>query len=172
MRLYARPLTLAKANAAVARLHRHHFPVVGHRYSIGAYDDGELVGVAIVGRPVARACDQFKIAEVSRLATNGHRNACSFLYAAAARAADAMGYESIQTYTLASEPGTSLRASGWTDEGPRCGGDGWQSRVGRRNDQPTCAKRRWKKVLRNGTASLPDDVEPVACAVAQLELTI
>src|SRR5438067_820085 len=108
------PLTLAEANAFVARRHRHHMPVVGHRFSLGAIDgDGVLVGCAIVGRPVARGFDWRRVCEVTRVCTDGTRNAPSLLYGACARAAAAMGYERIITYTLESEPGTSLRAAGW-----------------------------------------------------------
>lgn len=87
--------------------------------------------------------------EVSRLVTDGTRNACSILYAAAARAADAMGFVKIQTYILADEPGTSLLASGWEPEAITRGGD-WNgtSRGGRRTDQPMGEKIRWAKVFR------------------------
>lgn len=104
---------LAEANAFVAALHRHHKPVVGHLFSLGAAKDGKIVGVAIVGRPVARMRDDGVTAEVTRLCTDGTRNACSFLYGAAARAAFALGFKRIGTYILASEPGVSLTAAGW-----------------------------------------------------------
>jgi hypothetical protein len=146
--LDAIPLTLAQANALVSALHRHHKPVRGHRFSIGARLDGRMVAAVIVGRPVARAVDQYAIAEVTRLVSDGTPNACSFLYGRAAQAAKAMGFASIQTYTLATEPGTSLRAAGWACEGsPRPHGEGWGSREGRRNDQPTETKVRWRKAL-------------------------
>lgn len=107
------PLTLKQANGLISELHRHHKPVVGHRFSIGAESDGKLVAAVVVGRPVSREVDQYRVAEVTRLVTDGTRNACSLLYAAAARAAQAMGFDLIQTYILESEPGTSLKASGW-----------------------------------------------------------
>lgn len=143
------PLTIKQANAVVAELHRHHKPVRGHRFSLGVVDhDGTLRGACIVGRPVARATDQYNVAEVTRLVTDGSRNACSILYAAAARACAAMGFEKIQTFILASEPGTSLRAAGWTMEAETAGGD-WNriSRGGRRLDQPQGPKTRWAKRL-------------------------
>jgi hypothetical protein len=93
--------------------HRHHTPPRGHKYSIAACADGEIVGVVIVGRPVARRRDDGMTLEVTRLCTNGRRNACSFLYGAAARAAFALGYARIGTYVLKSEPGTTLKAAGW-----------------------------------------------------------
>ena len=104
---------LDEANAFVAALHRHHPPVVGHKFSLGAVKDGELVGVVIVGRPVARLRDDGATLEVTRLCTNGVKNACSFLYGAAARACFALGYKRIGTYTMPDEGGASLRASGW-----------------------------------------------------------
>ena len=48
------PMTLKEANAYVEQYHRHHKPVVGHKFSIGCSDGEKIVGVAIVGRPVAR----------------------------------------------------------------------------------------------------------------------
>jgi hypothetical protein len=107
------PLTLAEANAFIVAHHRHHGRVVGHKFSIGATCGDKVVGVAVVGRPVARRRDDGLTLEVTRLCTDGTRNACSFLYGAAARAAFALGYKRIGTYILKSEDGASLRASGW-----------------------------------------------------------
>ena len=81
------PVTLSAANAFVEKYHRHHKAVTGHKFSLGCEKDGELVGVAIVGRPVSRYLDDGKTLEVNRLCTLGEKNACSFLYGAAARAA-------------------------------------------------------------------------------------
>lgn len=97
------PVSLAEANAFVAQHHRHHKPVTGHKFSIGCTAEGRLVGVAIVGRPVSRYLDNGLTLEVNRLCTDGTKNACSMLYAAAWRAARAMGYEKIITYTLDTE---------------------------------------------------------------------
>ena len=118
------PVTLATANGFVAAYHRHHKPMVGEKYSIGCISQGRIVGVAIVGRPVSRHLDNGMTLEVTRLCTDGTRNACSFLYAAAARAAKAMGYTKIITYTLDTESGASLRAVGWLCEG-LAGGKEW-----------------------------------------------
>ena len=104
---------LDEANAFVARHHRHHRPVVGHLFSLGVVDGDRIVGVVIVGRPVARLRDDGETAEVTRLCTDGTGNACSFLYGAASRAAFALGFRRIGTYILASEPGVSLTAAGW-----------------------------------------------------------
>lgn len=98
-------IELADANAFVAEHHPHHKPVVGHKFSLGAILDGRLVGCAIVGRPVARMRDDGETLEVTRLCTDGTKNACSFLYGACARAAFALGYRRIGTYILATEQG-------------------------------------------------------------------
>ena len=126
MRLKAFPLLLSDANAFVEAHHRHHPPVVGHKFSIGAALDGELVGVVIVGRPISRHRDDGLTLEVTRLCTDGTRNTCSFLYGRAAKAAFALGYQRIGTYTLPDEGGASLRASGWSLIGERGGGE-WDS---------------------------------------------
>jgi hypothetical protein len=108
-------LDLDEANAFVLRHHRHHGTVRGHVFSIGAalHVNGQIVGVAIVGRPVSRGLDDGVTAEVSRLCTDGTLNACSFLYGAAARGAFALGFKRIGTYILKDESGASLRAAGW-----------------------------------------------------------
>lgn len=143
-RLSLLPLDLAEANAFVSRWHRHHRPVVGHKFSLGAALGETVIGVAIVGRPVSRHRDDGMTLEVTRLCTDGTRNACSFLYGAAARAAFALGFQRIGTYTLAEEGGASLRASGWKLLGERGGGT-W-GRVGRpRVDRhPTQGKLLWE----------------------------
>lgn len=107
------PLTLRAANAFILEYHRHHGKVQGHKFSIGLMSEGVLSGCAVVGRPVARRLDDGFTAEVTRLCTDGTRNACSMLYSACARAAAAMGYTRIVTYILAEETGTSLLATGW-----------------------------------------------------------
>lgn len=149
MGLEAVATTLAEANAFVGILHRHHKPATGHRWSLGCTLDGKLVGVCIVGRPVARKTDQYAVAEVLRLCTDGTRNACSFLYARAARAAEALGYWKIQTFILEEESGVSLRAAAWECEGlvkpPRFG---WNTRKGRKRDQPQGNKVRWSRVFK------------------------
>ena len=114
-KLSAAPIGFAEAAEFVREHHRHHTPPVGHKFSIAAMSGDRLVGVVIVGRPVSRRRDDGTTLEVTRLCVlDGERNACSFLYGCAARAAFALGYRRIGTYTLKSEPGTSLRAAGWT----------------------------------------------------------
>ena len=119
------PVSLKTANAYVAKWHRHHKPVTGHKFSIGCTNaQDELVGVAIVGRPVSRYLDDGQTLAVNRLCTDGTKHACGMLYAAAWRAAQAMGYRKIITYILDTESGTSLRAAGWSCAG-LAGGRRW-----------------------------------------------
>ncbi len=141
------PVALATANAFVNAHHRHHKATAGHKFSIGCAKDGELVGVAIVGRPVSRYLDDGWTLEVNRLCTTGEKNACSILYAASARAAKAMGYRKIITYTLDSESGSSLRAAGWNCAG-LAGGKCWTG--SRKPDSalyPAQMKLRYEKLL-------------------------
>ena len=103
------PISLAEANAFVHEYHRHHDPVPGAKFCIACSDDSGVRGVAIVGRPVARMLDDGWTLEVNRCCTDGARNACSILYGAAWRAARALGYRKLITYTLPEEGGASLR---------------------------------------------------------------
>lgn len=142
------PLELRDLNELVRRLHRHHKPVQGHRFSLGCMRGPDLVGGCSVGRPVARLVNHRECVEVTRLVSDGSPHVCSFLYGAAARAAHALGYRRIQTYTLPSEGGASLRAAGWLCEG-EAGGGQWHHTDGkpRRTDQPIERKLRWSRTL-------------------------
>lgn len=148
MALCIKTVTLKTANDFVEAHHRHHKRVVGHKFSIGAFTrDGFLCGVAIVGRPVSRHRDDGETLEVTRLCTDGTKNACSFLYSAAARAGKSLGYKKIGTYVLSSESGVTLKASGWTCLGER-GGGSWSSTSRPRVDKhPTETKLLFEKVL-------------------------
>jgi hypothetical protein len=124
-RLTIIPVELAEANAFVREFHRHHQPVPGHKFSLGVMDENRVIrGVAIIGRPVSRHMDDGLTLEVNRVATDGAPNACSALYGAARRATFALGYRKLITYTLASEPGSSLRGAGWRLIG-EAGGGNW-----------------------------------------------
>lgn len=107
------PIDLATANDFVRRLHRHSKPTVSHKVSVGVQLDGVLRGVAIAGRPVSRVLDDGWTIEVYRVCTDGTRNACTKLYAAACLSAKGQGYRKAITYTLECEPGTSVRAAGF-----------------------------------------------------------
>lgn len=148
--LYIRPATIKQLNSFVEEHHRHHKKVVSHRFSLLCYNNKEIVGACSVGRPVARNCDPYLTAEVTRLVTNGTKNACSILYAASARICKEMGFKRIQTYILETEPGTSLKASGWAFDHISQGGQ-WKHTDGkaRRTDQPICKKQLWLKELNN-----------------------
>ncbi len=144
-RLQHQRIEFAAAAEFVAVHHRHHTPPVGHLFSIGAYREAGLVGVVIVGRPVARGRDDGLTAEVTRLCVrDDERNACSFLYGKAARAALAMGFRRIGTYTLARESGASLRAAGWVVIS-EIKGRSWDAPSRRRTDKhPTENKLLWE----------------------------
>jgi hypothetical protein len=107
------PISFRAANAFISQHHRHHRPSLGHIFSLAVSDGERIVAVATIGRPVSRILDDGWTVEVNRLASDGGRNACSMLYAAAWRTARAMGYRKIITYILQTEPGTSLAAAGW-----------------------------------------------------------
>lgn len=153
MSLRIKPCTLKQANGLVEELHRHHKPVVGHRFSIACYDGGRLVGVAICWRPVARMCDQDNVLEITRCATDGTKNTISKLYSAVCKAARSMGFRSVQTYTLPEEGGSSMKAAGFRFVG-EAGGGQWKHTDGkpRRTDQPTGVKWKWERVF-------PENVE-------------
>jgi hypothetical protein len=152
------PVSLADANDFVANHHRHHKPLSFHKFSVGCASAGSLVGVAIVGRPVSRNLDDGQTLEVSRLCTDGTKNACSMLYNAAWRAAKAIGYKKIITYILDSENGASLKAAGWNKEAD-VKYQSWDRPGRRRNtDAPICDKQRWSKTVPGvGTLNIKED---------------
>lgn len=116
------PVSQREAFAFVALHHRHHRPPCGSVFQLGASSAGRVVGVVLVGRPVARGLQDGWTLEVNRCCTDGTPNACSMLYGAAWRAARALGYRRLITYTLPAEGGASLRGAGWRVVGKRGGG--------------------------------------------------
>ena len=144
------PITLKAAQAFVSAHHRHNDPPHGHKFSIGLTDGGQLVGVVVTGQPIARANNDGYTAEITRCCViNNQRNANSRLYAAAIRAARAMGYRRIITYTLPEESGASLKAVGFRVDGmTKNNPDGWNM-PGRPRKKPVkypyCQKMRWIK---------------------------
>ena len=138
------PTTLAEANAFVTEHHRHHKPVIGHKASIAASCDGLVVGVAILSHPIARHADDGWTVEITRLCTDGTRNAASFLLGASRRLAFALGYARIITYTLAEEGGASLRGAGFRVLG-EAGGGSWSRESRPRVDKhPLQVKIKWE----------------------------
>lgn len=112
MGLRIAPVTFRQACAFIAEHHRHHRPPRGMKFAVSVMDGADLVGVATVGRPVARRLDDGGTVEVTRTCTSGVRNANSMLYGAAWRAARALGYQRLITYSQAGESGSSMRAAG------------------------------------------------------------
>lgn len=144
MTLQITPISLREANTFVEEHHRHHGPTVGQKFSIAVSEGEKVVGVAIVGRPVSRSLDDGWTLEVNRCCTDGTRNACSILYAAAWRAAKAMGYRKLVTYTMPTESGASLRGAGWRYVGKSSGGN-WNCQTRPRIDtEHQQRKLRWE----------------------------
>ena len=139
------PLSIDEANTLVKHWHRHHRPLAQAKFCIGAADkNGRLCGAAIVGRPVARLLDDGTSLEVNRCVTDGTPNACSMLYGAVARAAKALGYSRVWTYTRVDEPGTSLRAAGWLLDDPAIRARSWNMPGRPRTDRTEIVGRqRW-----------------------------
>ncbi len=138
------PITFSEACAYVAEHHRHHKPPRGHKYSIAVSNGGKIVGVVMIGRPVARGLDLGWTLEVTRCCTDGTKNACSFLYAAAWRVARNLGYKKLITYILNSEMGTSCIAAGYKLVGKTKGGS-WNCKDRPRIDtHPLQAKLRFE----------------------------
>jgi hypothetical protein len=145
--LSLQPVTLREAAAFIALHHRHHKAPRGWKFGVGVARDGEVVGVATVGRPVSRVLDDGWTLEVNRCCTDGARNAASMLYGACARAARALGYRRLVTYTLASESGTSLKASGWRVLWQTAGGSWSCPSRPRTNKASTEPKTLWEAAL-------------------------
>lgn len=130
------PVNWRTACGFVMDWHRHHDPPTGYLWAHGvANDDDVLVGVAIVGRPVAGAFDDGLTVEVTRTCTDGYKNANSMLYGAVARAAFAKGYRRVVTYTQEGESGASLRAAGYRVVAERPARKGWDSPSRPREDR-------------------------------------
>jgi hypothetical protein len=139
------PISIRDAAAYVRDVHRHHDPPRGAIFAIAVADDRAAIrGVAMVGRPVARRLADEWTAEVTRVATDGARNACSMLYGACWRACRAMGYRRLITYTLANEPGVSVRSAGFRLVGEAGGGTWSRASRPRVDHHPTQTKMRWE----------------------------
>lgn len=141
------PVTLREANEFVSNFHRHNKPTQGGRFAIGASTNDEMIGVAIVGRPVARLLDDGWTSEVTRVCVVDHapKNTCSFLYGRCWRIWQQMGGKRMVTYTLQEESGSSLRGAGWKILG-ETKPDGWDRENRKRDWQPIYGqlKFRWE----------------------------
>lgn len=140
------PVTRDQAVDFIRQHHRHHGRPQGYRFAVGAAADGQLVGVATVGRPVARLLDDGFTVEVTRVCTDGHPNACSLLYGTCWRAARALGYTRAVTYTQQDETGASLRAAGWMVAAELRARTGWDTPARARTDRGTggVGRLRWQ----------------------------
>lgn len=145
--LHIVPIRYRDACDYVNKNHRHHNAPSGCEFCISVRDENnEIHGVAIAGRPVSRHLDNGITLEITRVCTDGTRNACSMLYGACVRIAKEMGYKKVVTYTLQSENGASLKASNFTNEG-EAGGIKWNGVRDRGQDIPHEMKTRWTKTL-------------------------
>lgn len=147
------PIDQATAKAFVRANHRHNPPPAGWRWGHGVYNGHDLVGVAMVGRPVARRLDPAKVVEVNRVCVTAHpyelaEHACSMLYGAACREAKRRGFELVVTYTLDTEPGTSVKAAGFTAAAKTKGGTWNRPSRARTDKAPTIKKTRWERRVR------------------------
>ena len=149
MTLAVAPTTLREANEFVANFHRHSKPTQGGRFAIAAVFDQNIVGVAIVGRPVSQTLQDGLTAEITRLCVSkdAPKNTCSFLYGRCWRIWQQMGGNRMITYTLQSETGASLKVAGWTVMGQVKPHDRWTKKGGNREWQPVYGqlKFRWEK---------------------------
>jgi hypothetical protein len=149
-------MNLTKANQWVARHHSHNDVVQGHLFSVGCEIGGQLVGVGIAGRPLARKLDDGATVEITRCCVAGHeRNAASMIYGALCRAARALGYRRAFTYTLEDEPASCVRAAGFAKDAELACRHSWSVPSRRRitvdlfgnETRPTGPKVRWVRQL-------------------------
>lgn len=147
--LELQPINFADACLYIRQHHRHLPPPVSWKFGAGCRIVGQdgLSGVICVGRPVARYLDNGWTVEVNRCATDGTRNAASLLYGAAWRAARALGYRRLVTYTLPSEGGASLRGAGYRVVGQTQSQPGWGRPSRPRDDSryPVGQKTLWER---------------------------
>lgn len=146
-----KPISYKVASEFINLHHRHHNAPQGMKWAIGCFNDSEMVGVATCGRPVSRMFDDGETCEITRVCTDGTKNACSMLYGASCRIAKEMGYSRIITYTLKSEDGASLKASNFVNDG-EAGGTHWTGIRNKGQSIPHEMKTRWIRVLNNGDA--------------------
>ena len=149
MKLKVIPITLREANDFVENFHRHNTRTQrdGGRFAIGATTGESMVGIAIVGRPIARLLDDGYTSEVTRCCVldDAPKNSCSFLYGRCWRIWQQMGGKRMVTYTLSTESGSSLKGAGWKIVGETKPG-GWNREGRERSWQPIYGqmKFRWE----------------------------
>jgi len=150
------PLSLKEANDFIIEHHRHNKKVPVHKFSLGCMKDNEMIGVVIVGRPVARRLDDRLVAEIHRLCIKdpSPKNACSFLYNKCWNIWLQMGGKKILTYTLTKESGSSLRGAGWNivnvTKPLSKNAKGWKTRKNRNSQEVYYQEKfRWEKSATN-----------------------
>lgn len=149
--LFIRPISLREANLWVSQFHRHNKRTNrgGGKCAISAVNkDNKTVGVAILGRPIARLNDDNRTLEITRVVTDGTKNANSFLYAACWRVAQALGYSKVLTYTLKTESGSSLKALGWIQSEVHGHGWSWKDRLRKAQKISTQDKYKWEMAIK------------------------
>ena len=148
LKLHPLPISIKEANEFILNFHRHNAPVKNCRFAIGAGFEGKLVGVAIIGNPVARLMNDGFTMEVLRVCAkeDSPKNTCSFLYGRSWRVWQQMGGLRMITYTLQSESGSSLKGSGWKIVGETKPSKGWSRKNRDRKWQPIYGqmKFRWE----------------------------
>jgi hypothetical protein len=144
--LELQPITWEEVCEFIRLHHSHHLPPQGWKFGVAVNDGSKVVGVVTVGRPVARALDNGWTLEVTRCCTDGTKHAASMLYGAAWRAAKALGYKRLITYTLIEEAGTSLVAAGWKSLYQTAGGSWSRESRPRVNKAPLGQKLLWEAV--------------------------
>jgi hypothetical protein len=159
MNLVLQPYPIRRAMEFNRDVHRRRQKIQGGLWAVAVKRSGAVVGVAIVGRPCRALDEECSVLVVTRVAClpgdaspSGHKGCCSMLYGACSRAARAMGAAALFTYTDLDEPGTSLKAAGWADDGLTGGGE-WD-RPSRQRELAFCAapKRRWRAPWSPGLA--------------------
>jgi len=169
--LRLRPVTFAVVRAFVDRHHAHCRSPVTWRFGAAVWNGMTLVGVAMIGNPVARGFVGRGVVEVNRLCIRRdipaalRWNAASMLLGHAARTAEQQGWNRIITYTRIDELGASLAAAGWRREAD-IRGRSWHSRArSRSNTNAFVDKVRWGKQLHPPRHALPRRSQPPATAI-------
>lgn len=153
MRPTLAPVTLDQALAFIREHHRHaKSRPASWRFGVGVRLGDDLVGVGVAGNP-PRMLDDGQTISIVRVCTDGTPNACSMIYGSLCRAARALGFRYAVTYTLESEEGASLRASGFHIDGAvrarewHGGRARYQGNLLGEATRPVEAKVRWKRAI-------------------------
>jgi hypothetical protein len=163
------PITGRAALAWISKTHRHLPKLQGALFAVGVERDGELVGVATAGNP-ARVWQGTGRVVITRCAAKpdlpdvGDHAApvCTMLYGALCRAARALGYREVWTYTLPWEAGVSLRAAGFTLIGETSGGE--HSRESRPRVSAICPDKKLRWMRHFGDPILATEPTNTSCA--------